>query len=84
MTEIKEINDLIANRVPPGDSWELVIDEGRTIDGLVQTLTTYMRKTNFKGHYRLEPLDGKLYAIKRQEVEVPDPEPVIYDLYGEY
>ena len=43
-----------------------------------------MRKTKFKGHYRLEPLDSKLYAIKTEEVDVKEPEPEKWDLYGEY
>ena len=47
-------------------------------------LTMYMRKTKFKGHYRLEPLDGKLYAIETNEVEIPEEEPMKFDLYGEY
>ena len=62
-TQIEEIKELIAERVPPGDNWELVIDRGTTVEGLVQALTTYMRKTKFKGHYRLEPLNCKLFAI---------------------
>ena len=81
--EIEEVKELIAERVPPGDKWELTIDRGTTIDGLVQTLTQYMRKTKFKGHYRLEPLNGKLYALKEQQVELPEPEPEVWDLYGE-
>ena len=81
--ELEEFNELIAERVPPGDKWELTIDKGNTIEGLVQTLTLYMRKTGFKGHYRLEPLNGKLFAIKQQEVEVEEPEEFVYDLYGE-
>ena len=82
--EIHEENILIAERVPPGDNWELVIDRGTTVEGLVMALTMYMRKTKFKGHYRLEPLDGKLYAIETQEVQVEEPEPMKFDLYGEY
>jgi len=81
--ETEEIVELIALRVPPGDKWELVIDRGNTVDGLVQTLTTYMRKTKFKGHYRLEPLNGKLFAIKEQQIDIPEPEPEVWDLYGE-
>ena len=39
--------------------------------------------TNFKGEYRLAPLDGKLYAIKSTEEEVV-PEPVKkYNIYGD-
>lgn len=81
--EIIEDNKLIAERVPPGDNWELVIDRDNVIEGLVQTLTQYMRKTKFKGHYRLEPLNGKLYAIVEREVDVEEPEEEIWDLYGE-
>lgn len=81
--EIIEDNKLIAERVPPGDNWELVIDRDNVIEGLVQTLTQYMRKTKFKGHYRLEPLNGKLYAIVEREVDVEEPEEEVWDLYGE-
>ena len=83
-TEIEEEKVLIATRVPPGDNWELVIDQGTTIDGLVMALTMYMRKTKFKGHYRLDPLDGKLYAIESHEVQVEEEEPMKFDLYGEF
>tara|TARA_B100000497_G_C7686977_1_gene416590 strand:+ start:1908 stop:2168 length:261 start_codon:yes stop_codon:yes gene_type:complete len=83
-TEIEEEKVLIATRVPPGDNWELVIDQGSTIDGLVMALTMYMRKTKFKGHYRLEPLDGKLYAIETHEVQIEEEEPMKFDLYGEF
>ena len=70
--QIEEERVLIANRMPPGDNWELVIDQGTTIESLVMALTMYMRKTKFKGSYQLDPLDGKLYAIEKQEVEVVD------------
>lgn len=81
--EIIEEIELIAERVPPGDNWELVIDRENIIDGLVQTLNTYVRKTKFKGHYRLEPINGKLFAIIQQEIDVKEPEPEKFDLYGE-
>jgi len=82
--EILEQNELIAERVPPGDNWKLVIDQTNTIEGLVMALTMYMRKTKFKGHYRLEPLNGKLFAIITEEITIPEPEPEKFDLYGEY
>ena len=82
--EVVEKNVLIAERVPPGDNWKLVIDQTNTIEGLVQALTQYMRKTKFKGNYRLEPLQGKLYAINVEQVEVKEVEPEKFDLYGEY
>jgi len=79
---IEENLELIASRVPPGDNWSLVDGDNEIIEGLVNTLTAYLRKTKFKGEYRLAPLDGKLYAIK--EVDAPEPEPEVWDLYGEY
>ena len=82
--ETIESSVLIAERVPPGDKWELVIDKENVIDGLVQALTQYMRKTKFKGNYRLEPLNGKLYALREEEVDITEPEPERFDLYGEY
>ena len=82
--QIEEEKGLIANRMPPGDNCELVIDQGTTIEGLVMALTMYMRKTKFKGSYQLDPLDGKLFAIEKQEVEIPEEEPMKFDLYGEF
>ena len=58
--EIEEEKVLIATRKAPGDNWVLEIDKTTVIEGLVMALTMYMRKTKFKGHYRLEPLEGKL------------------------
>ena len=42
---IEEENVLIATRLPPGDNWELEIDQGNPVEGLVMALTMYMRKT---------------------------------------
>jgi hypothetical protein len=84
MKEIVEENKLIAERVPPGDKWELVIDRENIIDGLVKTHNTYVKKTKYKGHYRLEPLNGKLFAIIKNEIEIEEPEPETFDLYGEH
>lgn len=78
----EEILELIAQRVPPGDNWELEMEKGTVIEGLVPTLTSYLRKTSFKGEYRLAPLQGKLFAIKEQETIPPEPEK--FDIYGEY
>jgi|TARA_R110000772_G_scaffold225843_1_gene336495 hypothetical protein len=85
MTEvqIEEENILIATRKAPGDNWILEIDKTTVIEGLVMALTMYMRKTKFKGHYRLEPIDGKLFAIESHQVEIPEEEPMVFDLYGE-
>tara|TARA_R110000796_G_scaffold43989_1_gene107633 strand:+ start:184 stop:438 length:255 start_codon:yes stop_codon:yes gene_type:complete len=83
MKEKIENLTLIAQRTPPGDIWQLVIDREEPIEGLVQTLNKYVRKTGFKGHYRLEPLNGKLFAIIEEEIEIKEPVPEKFDLYGE-
>ena len=82
----EEVLELIARRVPPGDNWkgQWLTAPSSTIEGLVPTLTAYMRDTEFKGAYRLEPLKGELYAIKTQTVTWTPPEPEVFDLYGEY
>ena len=84
-TKIEEKKVLIANRVPPGDKWRLADEpNGEVHLNLTDTLEAYMAKTGFKGHYRLEPLEGKLYIIETNEIEIPDEEPMKFDLYGEY
>ena len=84
-TEIVENKILIANRIPPGDRWRLADEpSGIVYSSITDTLEAYMRKTSFQGHYRLEPLESKLYAISNEEVEI-QPEPIkTYGLYGEY
>lgn len=84
-TEIIEDKVLIALRQPPGDRWQLASEpNGKIYTSITDTLEAYMHKTGFKGHYRLEPLESKLYAISAEEVEIK-PEPIkTYSLYGEY
>ena len=84
-TEIVEQNILIANRVPPGDRWRLADDpKGKVHASITDALEAYMHKSGFEGHYRLEPLSSKLYAISSEEIEIK-PEPIKrYSIYGEY
>ena len=85
-SKIEEVLDVIAKRQAPGDRW-LGLWKGsprEPIEGLVPTLTAYMRATEFKGAYRLEPLKGELYAIRTQTVTWTPPEPEKFDLYGEF
>ena len=84
-TEIIENKVLIANRQPPGDRWRLADEPtGRVYTSITDTLEAYMHKTGFQGHYRLEPLESKLYAISSEEIEI-QPEPIkTYGLYGEF
>ena len=85
-TELVDNFILIARRVPPGDRWRLVSEEP---DGVVHTTLTdaleaYMRKSGFKGDYKLAPMKSELYVIATEEIEIK-PEPIkTYSIYGEY
>ena len=85
-TELVDNFILIARRVPPGDRWRLVSEEP---DGVVHTTLTdaleaYMRKSGFKGDYKLAPMKSELYAIATEEIEFK-PKPIkTYSIYGEY
>lgn len=82
--KIEEHNELIANRVPPNDRWTLVGDSKKEVHkSLTDTLEAYFHNTGFKGAYRLDPLDSKLYAIHSNEVEIPKEKPKQYSLYGD-
>jgi hypothetical protein len=83
--KIVENKILIANRIPPGDRWQLADEpNGKIHTSITEALQAYMDKTGFKGHYRLAPLDSKLYAVSKEEVEIK-PEPIKrYSIYGEY
>lgn len=87
-TEILEQNELIAIRVPPGDNWRLVNSEGAmqgtTYTSLTDTLEAWFQKNGESVHFRLEPLNSKLYAIRSEEVEIK-PDPIkTFSLYGEF
>lgn len=83
-TEIQEKLITIAHRVPPGDRWVL---EGETEirKTITDALEAYFQKASLKPEaYRLEPLQGKLYAILTSEVEIPEEKPKQYSIYGDY
>jgi hypothetical protein len=65
-TEIVEFPELIAVRVPPGDKWILKDDPYETIHpSLTDVLEAYFQATEFKGEYKLAPLDSTLWFIWR-------------------
>jgi hypothetical protein len=80
MTETVEKLVLIAERVPPGDNWLM---KGTKYPSLIETLNAYhiMNVGKHKA-YRLEPTQGKIYAIVEtiQEVE-PSKK---YNIYNDY
>ena len=87
LTEIVEFPELIAIRVPPGDKWMLKDDPYENVyPSITDVLEAYFQATEFKGEYRLAPLDSKLYAIKTKEEEIiikEEPEKR-YGLFGEF
>ena len=84
-TKIVEHNELIAKRVPPGDQWVLIKDPKKEVfKSITDALEGFHQQTGFKGSYRLDPLDSKLYAIQKSEVEIKEIKPKTYSLYGEF
>ena len=52
---------------------------------ITDALEAYYQKASSKPiAYRLEPLQGKLFAIRTSEVEIPEEKPKQYSIYGDY
>ena len=87
MTEFQTVENkqLIADRVPPGDRWALTADPSRKVyESLTDSLEAYFQQTQFNAAFYLDPIGGKLYAVKREEVEI-QPEPIKeFSFYGEF
>jgi len=81
--ETVEQKQLIAKRVPPGDRWQLVDQQGVVHPTLTDALEAYFKKTQFNAAFYLDPIGSALYAVKRTEVEIK-PEPIkTFDFYGD-
>ena len=79
-----EYNHLIAERVVgKGDTWKLV-GENTEYSSLTDVLEAYFQKTKEKCHFRLEPLNSKLYAIKIELEEIKIEPPKRFNIYGDY
>lgn len=83
MKEQQEFLELIATRVPLGDRWSL---EGDKVvhKSLTEALEAWFAKTGQKAQFRLAPLEGKLYVIRTEEVEVKVEPPKKFNIYGDY
>ena len=83
-TEIQEKLIKIADRQPPGDRWTVAGTNSIQI-GLTDALEAYYRIATVKPiAFRLELAQGVLYAVVSSEVEVKEPEPKKYSIYGAY
>lgn len=82
---IKEVNKLIAERVPPGDQWTLVDDTKAIIyRSIADTLEAYYQIAKIKPiAFRLEPAKGMLFAIVNEDVEEIIEQPKTFNIYGE-
>ena len=76
-----EVYKLIAQRVPPGDRWQL-LDEEKIYSSLTETLEAYFAKVQKAYDFKLSPLKGEIYIITNKMV-IPEP-PKKYNIYGDY
>jgi hypothetical protein len=83
--EVIEKNHEIASRVKgKGDTWE-VYGVDKTQISLTDALEAYYNVSTVKPKaFRLGLTEGKLYAIVSNEVEIKEPEPKKYSIYGDY
>ena len=82
-TEIQEKLIEIAQRVPPGDRWQ-VSNVNQVQVGLTEALEAYYQVVvNKPKAFRLDLAQGKLYGIFNNEVKITEPEPKKYNIYGE-
>ena len=80
----KEVNILIANRIiGKSDTWKLVGEDIERLS-LTDALEAYFQKTQDKCHFRLEPLNSKLFAIKTQVENILPTPPKQYNIYGDF
>jgi hypothetical protein len=83
-TEIQEKLIEIAQRVPPGDRWQ-VMHVDTVQNGLTEALEAYYQSVVTKPQaFRLDLVNSKLYGIFNNEVEIKEPEPKKYSIYGDY
>ena len=83
-TEIKEKLIEIANRKAPGDNWS-VSGVKNIQPSITDALEAYYQVATGKPKaFRLDLIQGKLYAIFSEEVEIQEPEPKKYSIYGDY
>ena len=78
---MEEINELIADRIPGGDSWKLKLNK-KEFPTLTECLNAYFLETGFKGDFRLSPQQSKLFAIRTTPPK-PSSSKKRFDMYGE-
>ena len=84
MKQKVEKNIKIADRVPPGDRWQ--VNGVKEIQpSLTDALNAYYVSSTIKPQaFRLEPIKGNLYIITTEDIEIIPEPPKKYNLYGDY
>ena len=84
-TEVQEKLVEIANRVKgKGDTWEVTGVETHQ-NSLTDALEAWFEIATIKPKaFRLDLAQGKLYSIFSKEVEIEEPKPKKYNIYGDY
>ena len=83
-TEIQEKLIEIGSRVPPGDNWKMS-NVNEVQKSITDALEAWFQMATVKPKaFRLDLTQGKLYAIVSNEVEIQEPEPKKYSIYGDY
>jgi|TARA_R110000744_G_scaffold170919_3_gene289282 hypothetical protein len=85
MNKIEVIEKLheIAQRTPPGDRWA-VVGVKEVQKSLTNALEAWFQIAEVKPNaFRLDLAKGKLFAILPDEVEIIEPEPIKYSIYGD-
>ena len=83
-TEIQEKLIEIGSRVPPGDNWKMS-NVNEIQKSITDALEAWFQMATVKPKaFRLDLAQGKLYAIVSSEVEIKEPEPKKYSIYGDY
>ena len=73
----------IADRVPPGDKWQ-VVGVKEIQPSLTDALNAYYVSSTVKPQaFRLEPMNGSLYIITTEDIEIIPEPPKKFNLYGE-
>jgi hypothetical protein len=83
-TEIKEKLIEIGTRVPVGDNWKMS-NVNQVQKSLTDALEAWFQIAQSKPTaFKLDLIQGKLYAIFPEEVEIQEPKPKKYSIYGDY
>lgn len=81
--KIKEKEEIIANRIPPGDRWRLVSDLNKIIyNNIIDVLEAYYNETKYNKKFIINAKEGTISIVKEEKIEIV-PEIKKFNIYGE-